>query len=171
MNYSVQLEKEHSRSNTNKITKAIGGDPNEFKKIVEIIYSGNPPLPQRASWLLATVSEKHPELITPYVSTFIETISDFKIDGIKRNMMHALVGQTIPKKLQGKLIDSCFEFILSPKEAVALKVHSIQVIADLSKIYPELKVELKAAIEDQLPKSSSAFSARARSIFKVESKK
>jgi hypothetical protein len=164
MNYLNALAREHSRATTDRISKAIGNDPEEFKKIINIIYSEVPPLPQRASWVLALVSEKHPELIRPYVSKFISTIASFKIDGIKRNMMLALASQSIPEKYQPKLIDACFDFILSPDEAVALKVHSMQVLANFCKQHPELKIELKAAIEDQLPKTTAAFFARAKRI-------
>jgi len=166
MNYISQLLKEHSRSNTDLITKAIGNNPPEFKKIIDIIYKEKAPLPQRASWLLAAVNEKHPELLEPYVSLFIDTIQKFKIDGIKRNMATVLASHSIHKKLQGKLINVCFDLILSPTETVAVKTHALQTIANISKQHTELKNELKAAIEDQLPKTTAAFHARAKNILK-----
>src|SRR5688572_7078015 len=100
MNYTAQLLKEHSRPNTDTIAKAIGNNPNEFRKIIEIIYNAAPPLPQRASWILAAVNDMHPTLLEPYISKFITTVSAFNIDGIKRNMMMVLASHAIPKKLQ-----------------------------------------------------------------------
>jgi hypothetical protein len=166
MNYEEQLLVEHSRNNTDLITKAIGGSSKEFKKIIDIIYHGKAPLPQRASWIISSVSEKHPELITPYVPQLIDTVKSFKIDGIKRNIQNALTRQTIPENYQAKTIDICFEFMLDPKETVAVKVLSMQIIANLCKVYPELIPELKAAIDDQLPKTTAAFHARARHVLK-----
>ncbi len=166
MDYLAQLEKEHSRSNTDKIAKAIGDNSLEFNKIIEIIYTAKPPLPQRASWLLAVINKSRPELLKPHLKKFIDTISDLKTDGIKRNMMLVLASHPIPKQLQGKLIDICYNFILSSTETVAVKVHSLQVIANISKNYPELQQELKSVIENQLPKNSAAFSARAKHILK-----
>ena len=166
MNYSSQLSIEHSRSNTDEIAKAIGNDANEFKKIIDIIYTGEAPLPQRASWILAAVNTKHPELLKPYISKFIDTIKQFQIDGIKRNMAVVLTSQDIPKKLKGKLINVCFDLMLSSSETVVVKVHAMQAIANIAKHHPELKNELKAAIENQLPKTSAAFHARAKHILK-----
>lgn len=166
MDYRSQLLKEHSRSNTDRITKAIGNNPSEFKKIIDIIYHAEPPLPQRAAWLLAAVNEKHPELLEPYLSNFINDIKKFKTDAIRRNMSVVLASHTIPKKLQGKLINVCFDLILSPNEKVVMKVHAMQCIANIAKEHPELIPELKAAIKDQLPKTTAAFHARARMILK-----
>ncbi|MES2593358.1 MAG: hypothetical protein V4608_15855 [Bacteroidota bacterium] len=166
MNFVEQLLQEHSRSNTDVIAKAIGNDPAKFKKIVDIIYEEKAPLPQRAAWLLVIVNEKHPELLTPYISRFINTVEDFKVDGVKRNMMHVLASKNIPDKLQGKLINICFNMMLSPTETVAVKVHAMQAIANITKKHPELQNELKAAIEDQLPKTTAAFYSRAKRILK-----
>jgi len=166
MNYEEQLLVEHSRNNTDLITKAIGGNAKEFKKIINIVYKGKAPLPQRASWIISSVSEKHPELVNPYVPQLIDTVKSFKIDGIKRNIQNALTKQIIPEEYQGKLIDICFEFMLASKETVAVKVLSMQIIANHCKLYPELIPELKAAIDDQLPKTTAAFHSRARHVLK-----
>ena len=166
MNYITHLLKEHSRTNTDAIAKAVGNDANEFKKIVHIIYNEKAPLPQRAAWLLAIINKQQPSLLYPYISKFIATVNDCKIDAIKRNIMTVLATQTIPKKLQGKLVDICFNFILSPTETVVVKVHALQCIANLAKEHPELIPELKSAIENQLPKTTAAFHARAKMVMK-----
>lgn len=166
MDYWDRLSKEHSRSNTDAIVTEIGNDTKEFKKIIDIIYKEKAPLPQRASWILSAVNDQHPKLLKPYISKFIDTIRQFKIDGIKPNMIMVLASQNIPEKLQGKLVNLCFDLMLSPDETVVVKVHAMQAIANISKYHPELKNELKAAIEDQLPKTSAAFNARAKHILK-----
>lgn len=166
MNYTSQLLQEHSRVNTNRITKAIGNNPDEFKKIIDIIYHAEPPLPQRAAWLLSIVNEKHPELLKPYLSKFINDIQKFELDAVRRNMSVVLASHKIPKKLQGKLINVCFDLMLSPTEKVVMKVHAMQCIANIAKEHPELIPELKSAIEDQLPKTTAAFNARAKMVLK-----
>ncbi|MCE3280230.1 MAG: hypothetical protein K0S44_2421 [Bacteroidetes bacterium] len=166
MDYIEALRKEHSRSNTDAIANFIGKDPVRFKKIIDIIYSAEAPLPQRASWLLAIISRKHPEVITPYIKKFIDSLPDFGIDGIKRNMLSALCTQDIPQKLQGKMVEICFDFILSPTETVAVKVLSLDILSKLIKEYPDLKNELKAAIEDQIPKTTIAFQAKGKKLLR-----
>lgn len=166
MNYAERLAQEHSRANTDAIAHAVGDDPEEFKKIVDIIYTAPAPLPQRASWLLAVISRKYPELIKPHVPKFIHSVAGFKIDGIKRNMLSALCTQQIPEKLQGKMVTACFDFILSPSETVAVKVLSLDILSHFIKEHPQLKNELKAVIEDQLPKTTAAFRSKGNKILK-----
>lgn len=166
MNYITQILKEHSRANIDTITKSIGNNKAEFKKIIDIIYKEKAPLPQRASWLLSTVNSKHPELLIPYLSKFVTTITSFKVDGIKRHLLQVLSEHTVPEKLQGKLINICFDFILSSDEAVAVKVFAMQCVANIAKEHRELIPELKSAIEDQLPKTTAAFHARAKRVLK-----
>lgn len=166
MNYTSQLLQEHSRSNTDRIAKTIGNNITEFEKIIHIIYNAKAPLPQRASWLLSAINDTHPELLKPYISLFINTIQNFKTDAVKRNMALVLASHPIPRKTQGKLLNVCFDIMLSPTETVVVKVHAMQAIANIAKQQPELINELKSAIEDQLPKTTAAFHARAKHILK-----
>ncbi|MDF2436563.1 MAG: hypothetical protein K0Q95_939 [Bacteroidota bacterium] len=164
MDYVERLSREHSRASIDAIAKAVGNDPKEFKKIIDIIFNHPAPLPHRASWLLTVISRSHPELLKPYVRKLINCIPNTSIGGIKRNIIGALCTQKIPSDLQGKIISLCFDLILSPDEPVAVKVLSLEIIFPLTKQYPELKQELKAVIEDQLPKTSAAFHSRGKKI-------
>jgi hypothetical protein len=166
MDFVAQLLKEHSRSNTDKIIKAIGSSKSDFKKIIDIIYQEEPPLPQRASWVLPGVNAKHPALLTPYLPRFIDTIRVFKVDAVKRNMMTVLAVHPIAAHLEGKLVTLCFDLVLAPDETVVVKVHALQAIANVCEKHPELINELKAVIAEQVPKNTAAFSARARHILK-----
>lgn len=166
MNYIHQLLKEHSRINTDAIAKAIGNNTAEFKKIIDILYHEKAPLPQRASWLLAVINDKHPELLESYLPLFIATLPKFTIAAIKRNIMLVLASHQIPKKLQGKVVNLCFKLMLSRDEKVVVKVYAMQTIFNIAKKHPELQNELKAAIENQLPKTTASFHARARNILK-----
>ncbi|HSH66058.1 MAG TPA: hypothetical protein VLB84_09720 [Bacteroidia bacterium] len=166
MDYITQLMKEHSRSNTELIAGHIGKDVKRFKEIIDIIYKEKEPLPHRASWLLAVVNDRYPELLKPYISLFVESIEQFKTDGIKRNISNVLSKQEIPEAVQGKAVDIFFRLLLSPTETVAVKTFSLQILANITSHYPELKQELILAIEDQLPKTTAAFHSRSRHILK-----
>lgn len=167
MDFVAQLQKEHSRANTDLIANSIANKPEALKKIIDIIYTEKPPLPQRASWLLPVVNNKYPELLVPYISKFSKTVVNFKVDGIKRNILSVLEKHIIPKKEQAKLLDVCFNYLLSPQETVAVKVYAMQIIANICIEHPELKNELKVVINDQLPKNTAAFYSRAYKILKT----
>lgn len=166
MNYQEQLLLEHSKQNTLLIANTVGKNPKELVKLIKLLYKGEAPIPQRVSWVLAVANNNHPDLFIPHLKTFIDTITDFKIDGIKRNILHILSSHKIPKNLQGKLVDTCFKYLLNSNETVAVKVYAMQCIANISIEHPELKEELKAVINDQLPKTTAAFHARAKMVLK-----
>ena len=166
MNYIKQLLKEHSRSNSDLIVKHIGKDPLKFKAIIDIIYTKQAPLPQRASWLLALVNKKHPELLKPYLPLFIHTMLQFKTDGIKRNMTSVLAKHQLPEKLQGKALELFFSLMQSSSETVAVKTEAMDAISNIVSDHPDLKNEFKMAIDDQLPKTTAAFHSRAKCILK-----
>ena len=63
-------------------------------------------------------------------------------------------------------MNTCFEYIHSPDEAVAVKAFALTVLENLSKQYPEIKSELKTIIEDRWDYESAAFKSRAKKILK-----
>ena len=81
-------------------------------------------------------------------------------DAVKRNIVRLLQFISIPRSLQGKVADICFNYLNNPKEAIAVRVFSMTVLANLSTENPELKNELIPLIEDQLPFGSAGFRSR-----------
>lgn len=166
MNLVDVLGSDRSKTSIVRLSKAIAGNPEMLKEIVRIIYSENAPLPLYASRVLTDLSEKHPQLIRPYVSRLINTVRDFKVSGVKRHILRTLATQEIPHKLQGKMVSICFDFILDASEPVAVKVFALEILSRLSAMHPGLKSEIRAAIMDQLPKTSAAFHSRAKKVLK-----
>jgi hypothetical protein len=166
MDYEAALLQERSRAQMDRIAKAVGNDPGEFKKIIDIIYNGEDPLPRYAAWPLEVITRKKPELATPYIKRFIATISSFDSDPIRRGLFNALGRQKIPAKLQAKALDVCFENMLSAARTVAVKVFAMEVASNIVLEHPELSGELKMVIEDQWEKNTVAFRARAKKVLK-----
>ena len=87
-------------------------------------------------------------------------------DSIKRNIVRVFQFTTIPEQFQASIIDSCFALVSNKKTAIAVKAFSLGVLEKMAKLYPELKNELKAVIEDLLPKASSGLKNRGQHILK-----
>lgn len=122
---------------------------------------------QRAAWPLSYSVKKHPELIKPHLKKVITNLKKPKIhDAVKRNTVRFLQFIEIPKSLHGITLDHCFKLLQNKKEPVAIKVFSMSVLANLTKEYPELKGELSAIIEDQMPYGSAGFKARGKKVLK-----
>jgi hypothetical protein len=64
-------------------------------------------------------------------------------------------------------MSKCFEYITSENETVAVKVFSMTILANLSKVYPEIKPELKLILEEHWDQKTAGFKSRAKKILKT----
>jgi hypothetical protein len=156
----------HSRSQTNKIIKYIGLDPERFKELVKLFLSSEYKIAQRASWPIGICGEEHPELIKPYLAKLIDNLDKPIHDAVKRNTIRIFQFIEIPERLMGKLATKCFEYLSTPSEPIAVRVFAMTVLLNITKKQPELKNELKILIEDQLPYATAAFISRAKKTMK-----
>ena len=87
--------------------------------------------------------EAHPAFIKKNFTKLISNLQQPNLhDSIKRNTVRLLQYVDIPKKLQGKVMDICFNYVASPKEAVAIKAFSLSVLGNLGKLNPEILPEI-----------------------------
>ena len=63
--------------------------------------------------------------------------------------------------MQGLAFENCMKLLLSADEAIAIKVFSMTVLVNICKTEPDLKNEVKLAIETQLPYASKGYLNRA----------
>ncbi|MEP7254023.1 MAG: hypothetical protein ABI683_16630 [Ginsengibacter sp.] len=78
-------------------------------------------------------------------------------DEVKRNTVRLLQHLEIPEKHEGAVMEICFGYLESTKEAVAVKAFAINTLARLAKKYPEISPEVRLLIEDQMAHQSAAF--------------
>ena len=65
-----------------------------------------------------------------------------------------------------RVADLCFEYLQNPKIAVAIRVFSMTVLANVIEDQPDMKKELKLILEDQLPYGTAAFKNRGIKVLK-----
>jgi hypothetical protein len=167
MNYETLLMQELSRRNMENVAHCIGNSEQEFDLLLTIVLHGAEPVVQRAAWAMDACLETYPELLSPYVETVIDALPRFCNNGVKRQVVKALATRdNIPEKLEGQLVDLCFDWLQSSTMPVAVKVHCMQILANSVARYPDLAVELRTVIIEQIPRNSVGFSSRGRKILK-----
>ena len=165
INYGDLLMQQLSRRHIDYVAHCIGDYKKEFERLMDIVLHGHEPVVQRAAWAMDACLEQHPELLAPYVETLIAALPRFSNNGVRRQVVKSLaVRNDIPEKLEGQLADLCFDWLQSPELPVAVKVHCMQILANITKRYPDLAVELRTVIIEQIPRNSVGFSARGRKI-------
>ncbi len=109
---------------------------------------------------------KYPGMILPYTGMLIRNLRKYTHPGTRRNLLKIFSRMEIPEKYHGILLDICFEWMAKEDRTVAEKVYAMQIVANHLKFYPELINEFIEIINDQIPKNSPGFEARARLIKK-----
>jgi hypothetical protein len=148
---------ETSRRNTDLIADIVLQKPELFEELVNIYLRNVEPLSRRAVWAVDTVAEKRPELLESYLESIIETLPDFGHDGLKRNSLRMLARSPLPQKYLGDLMNICFDWLISPKESVAVKVYAMEILYRMSNDEPELKKELADSIEWRIAEETPGF--------------
>ena len=167
MELKKTLEKGHSKAQTNAIVSYIGNNKNRFKALVKVYLEGPYRITQRAAWVLSYAVENHPALIHPHLKEIIDFLEQPGIhDAVKRNTMRLFQFIEIPKKYEGKILDLGFGYLQDRKEALAVRVFSMSVVARIISDQPDLQKELRILLEDELAYAQPAFLSRAKKVLK-----
>lgn len=167
MDLYQELNNEHSKASRERIISYVNNDPERFAELFGFVKHDNAKINLRAAWSLSSCAERFPDLVSPYINEIVHLVDrEGNHDGIKRNMLRILQRMKIPEELEGRLLNSCFRLLTDKREAVAIRVFSMQVLANLSQLYQDIRPELKIIIEDELPYARPAFVSRGQKILK-----
>jgi len=163
MNLTEEILKEHSKEQCKKIVEWVGYSEQSFDELFHLFLNGEYRVTQRAAWPMSYCVIAHPAFIKKNFTKLISNLQKPNLhNAIKRNTMRLLQHVDIPKKLQGQVMDICFNYVASPTEAVAVKAFSLTVLSNLATLYPEILPEIKLLVEEQLPHQTAAFKSRAK---------
>jgi hypothetical protein len=158
---------EHSKSQTTKIVNWVGKSQARFDQLFNLFLKDENRVTQRAAWPLSYCARQHPELIRKHLGKLIKNLRKQGLhDSIKRNTVRILQEIPIPPRFHGEVMNTCFRFIESPDEAVAIKAFSLTILENLIPLYPDIRNELKLIIEERWDLESAAFRSRAKKILK-----
>lgn len=118
-------------------------------------------------WVLRSCFEKKPTILTPFYTKIVHILNQNGLHpGVYRNLLAILSETTyVFDESETELIcNASFDFLISPKSPIAIKVHAMSVLEKIISQFPELKTELIIILEDQLPFSSAGFKSRAQKL-------
>lgn len=122
--------------------------------ILEMLFSMALNHPKQRSWraayLVDKIHDKDPLTVRPYIPVIIEHVPQEKNDSKRRHWLKLISMNTVPEEYFGMLFDYCIETFTSGKEAVAVRVHAMQILFNISEEEPDLKSELLEIIEHEM---------------------
>lgn len=135
-------------------TQTISTNPQLIRELLELTNSSDSKVAWRSAYLLDKIHDDNPENITPLLDAIIQKVTHTQNFSIKRHFLRILTQHDLHKKVSGSFINACFKWIHAQNVKVAVKVHAMQLLYNLSLYYPELKQELQATLQE-LPTSIS----------------
>lgn len=170
MNIREELlkEKNHTKQQALQISEYACSSSKCFSELMQCFLSNEYRVAQRAAWSVSWSAQKKPEIVQPYIKTLIEQLSRKDVhDAVIRNSVRILQKIKIPEAFHAALMNNCFALIESHTAPVAIKAFSLTTLYNLSKIYPEIKNELKLIIEERWNHETVAFKSRGEKILKA----
>jgi hypothetical protein len=171
MNKVEAIEKdllyETGRKNTDRVSDLVLQKPELFEELFQVFALNQEPVSRRAAWVIDTFSEKYPAFIAPFLDRIVDLIPTFEHDGLKRHSLRILARSPLPEGDRlGILMAICFDWLLSPAEAVAAKVYCMEILYRISQVEPDLKKELAETIEWRLNEETAGFKSRGQKLLK-----
>jgi hypothetical protein len=172
MNIREELLNEHSKQNAERIAKDACSTKNNFDELMKCFFGNDNRLAQVAGYSVNKAVKLQPKLIYPYLKHVVQQLERKEVHGaVIRNSVNILELVDIPEAYRGEVMNACFGFIENPGTEIAVKASSLTVLFNLTKIYSEIKEELKLIIEEKWDKETAAFKSRGRKILKAFSTK
>ena len=138
------------------LVKEIAKTPEYYRMLIEIAFYSPNQKSWRAAYLVDKINDTNPELLDPFLHGMIEQLQIEKSESKRRHFLKLISMKVVPQSQQGSMFDFCVKTFTSAKEPVAVRVHAMQVLFNISGNEPELKPEILAIIEHELENHSSA---------------
>jgi hypothetical protein len=140
--------------------------PEELKILFNYFTTGSTTDRNRSAWLLHHISDGNPNLFVPHHAMLLAHAKHAKTDAEKRFIARLFAKHGLPngEKLHGLLLKQAFDWLLEPKESIAVKANCLDILHQFCKIHPEIENELRTIIAEQFKNSTAAFKVRAKRI-------
>ena len=162
MDIRAELLREHSKVQTLRICEYIGQDVKRYGLLMDLFFSNEHLVSQRAAWVMRIVARRHSFLFAPYIEKATAHLHQPQLhDAVIRNILRLFSEIPLPESVQGELVDICLSNIQHAKQPGAIKAFSITVLQQLCHLYPELAAEVSPLLKERMAYETPAFKVRA----------
>ncbi len=151
------------------IVDGILNNPPDFDIVFQLMYDSNSGVAWHAAWAIEKISERYPELLNPdYLDRIISLSLITKNQGLLRTLLSILVNLPIKEPIHVGLLNSCFDWMISQQQAIAVQALSLKLLYKICLIEPDLKPELLAYLENfEIEGLSPAMKATRANVVKL----
>jgi hypothetical protein len=130
---------------------------NQEVDLAKLVFSDDVLLSNRAMWVLWHCSNIDYGKIKPFHVKLIRHLENKKIpSGVVRCILGLFQKHSPPIEQHSFLLDKCYNYIMNPSEAIAVRAFAITVVFNISKPYLELLQELEIVLQHLAPTESGS---------------
>lgn len=130
--------------------------PEQLNQLIQIGLNDPKKESWRAVWVVDQVHEKKPELVRPYVPQFIEALPYISNESKLRLLLKIISLNPVPESQLAFLWDYGLKEFTNASRPIAIRVHAMQILFEISGTISEFKPELIQLIEHHIAFHGSA---------------
>ena len=123
--------------------------PEEFEGLYQLIFDTNVTVAWRAAWACQKISIKEPNW---FQENHFNALSQLTLTtshgGIQRGCLAILYNVPMPSEIDVDLLNACFDWMLSPRSAIAVQAYSMKMAFRFCKLEPDLASELRMILQE-----------------------
>lgn len=148
------------------IISEIIKDEDVFNALIDRILEKDKVFNIGPSWILGYAGVYKPEWFLNRLNDLLKTLDEKTHPSVYRAIARVLRYIQIPENYVGIVIDNCLKWLQDPKQTVAVKAFSMDVLSKLLTRVPEICPELRFIIESTLPYTSPGLKNAAEKIIR-----
>ncbi|MGQ7868148.1 hypothetical protein [Sunxiuqinia sp. sy24] len=132
------------------LTNYLMDHPKEISQLIHIGLHEPQKGSWRALWVADKIHEKKPELIRPFLPLLHKALPTVTDESKLRHLLKIISLNPIPADQLTFLLDFCIGELTNAARAVAIRVHAMQLLFEISMAEPEFQAELIQLIEHEM---------------------
>ncbi|WP_304234641.1 hypothetical protein [Jiulongibacter sediminis] len=169
MNIRETLQRERSKATCDEIVTYIGEDAQKLDELMQSVLSPEPKLSEMAAWVVTSLTDRNPGLISPYEQAMLEKVkAENNHEAVLRNFLRHWASFGFSEKVEGELYEFGFQVLEGP-HSIAAKAHAMYVCMRVVEKYPDLAVEFKILMQEVVEKygsNSAGIRSRGKKVLK-----
>ena len=138
------------------VSKELSSNPKDFAVLMTLALHHPKQRSWRAAYLADKIHDENPEMLWPYLPAIVEKLKTEDNDSKRRHWLKLIAMNSIEEQYSGFLFDFCIDTFTSGKEAVAVRVHAMQILYNISELEPDLKPEVYELIMHEIENHPTA---------------
>lgn len=166
MNFETRILERFPNNAIHEIYNEVIDNPLLLNELFMLIYHENLTVAWRTAWILEKIQLQRPALFLSKTEELIEALPYFKHQGSRRSVLKILENTDF-SEIPVTLINLCFDWLLSPKETIAVRALCIKILQKVCRQEPDFVPELRLCLSELSAEKSSGMRASIRNALRM----